>query len=160
MADATGYVVNATATNGHAVSCSSATATCTLTDLLCSETYTATISARGSQCDSPPSSSTNITTRECASLHVWKMNFLPFHCERPTSMPCSLFSPLSPSDHIEAIHMWLQHGSAQVDRSCGTPQLPGSGYRRRVSGQLPDYEYQLCVPKSSLWLEFRCNSPG
>ncbi|XP_067460816.1 mucin-4-like [Thunnus thynnus] len=32
------------------------------TDLLCGETYTATITARGSQCDSAPGSSTNITT--------------------------------------------------------------------------------------------------
>lgn len=115
MADATGYVVNATATSGHAVSCSSATATCTLTDLLCSETYTATISAKGSQCDSPPSSSTNISTCECVSLRVWRKNFLLFHCEKPTSMSCFLFSPLSPSYHIKTIYMWLQHGSAQVD---------------------------------------------
>uniref|UniRef100_A0A3Q4BAF0 Fibronectin type-III domain-containing protein n=1 Tax=Mola mola TaxID=94237 RepID=A0A3Q4BAF0_MOLML len=80
MADATGYVVNATATNGHAVLCSSATATCTLTDLLCSETYTATITARGGQCDSAPSSSTSIITCECArertylpSRSIWTM---------------------------------------------------------------------------------------
>ncbi|XP_033507400.2 uncharacterized protein LOC117272533 [Epinephelus lanceolatus] len=66
MADATGYVVNATATNGQTVSCSSASAMCTLTDLLCSETYTTTIIARGHQCDSAPGPSTNITTAPCS----------------------------------------------------------------------------------------------
>lgn len=64
MAYATGYVVNATATNGHTVSCSSATTKCNLTDLLCSETYTTTIIARGSQCDSAPGYGANITTGE------------------------------------------------------------------------------------------------
>ena len=62
MADATGYIVNATSASGHKVSYSSASANCTLTDLLCSETYTATIVAQGSQCDSSPGPSTNITT--------------------------------------------------------------------------------------------------
>lgn len=62
---ATGYVVNATAANGHRVWCSATGATCTLTDLLCSETYTTTIVARGSRCDGVPGSSTNITTGEC-----------------------------------------------------------------------------------------------
>ncbi|XP_008280490.1 mucin-19 [Stegastes partitus] len=62
MADATGYTVNATAANGHKVSCSSANASCTLTDLLCSETYVTTVTARGNQCDSLPGASTNITT--------------------------------------------------------------------------------------------------
>ncbi|XP_018532382.1 mucin-4 isoform X2 [Lates calcarifer] len=66
MADAVGYIVNATATSGHKVSCSSATATCTLTDLLCSETYTATVTARGSQCDSAPGPNTSITTVPCS----------------------------------------------------------------------------------------------
>ncbi|KAI3375007.1 hypothetical protein L3Q82_021535, partial [Scortum barcoo] len=65
MANAIGYIVNATATNGHRAWCSSATATCTLTDLLCSETYMTTVTARGSQCDSAPGSTTNITTAPC-----------------------------------------------------------------------------------------------
>ncbi|XP_056277189.1 fibronectin-like [Pseudoliparis swirei] len=66
MACATAYTVNATATNGHTASCSSATASCTLTDLLCSETYTTTIIARGSRCDSAPGSGANITTAPCS----------------------------------------------------------------------------------------------
>lgn len=86
MADATGYVVNATATSGHTVSCSSATATCILTDLLCSETYVTTITAQGSQCDSAPSPSTNITTCECehecektlGSLGICLKKILPY----------------------------------------------------------------------------------
>ncbi|KAM3604918.1 uncharacterized protein V6R79_017981 [Siganus canaliculatus] len=65
VADATGYVVNATATSGHTVSCSSASATCVLADLLCSETYATTVTAQGNQCNSAPSSSTNITTSPC-----------------------------------------------------------------------------------------------
>jgi len=65
MADATGYVVNASAANGHSVSCSSITASCSLADLRCGETYVATVTARGSQCDSAPGPSTNITTGGC-----------------------------------------------------------------------------------------------
>ncbi|XP_039458353.1 fibronectin type III domain-containing protein 7-like [Oreochromis aureus] len=62
VADATGYTVDATTSNGHKVSCSSATASCTLTDLQCSETYTATVTAHSNECDSAPGTSTSITT--------------------------------------------------------------------------------------------------
>ncbi|XP_071392950.1 fibronectin-like [Centroberyx affinis] len=65
VADATGYTATATDATGHMVSCSSATTTCELTGLVCSETYTAAVVARGSQCDSAPGSSINITTSEC-----------------------------------------------------------------------------------------------
>lgn len=68
MAKATGYIVNATSTHGHTVSCTSPTATCTLNDLMCSETYAATVTAQGSQCDSAPGPSTNITTCECLQV--------------------------------------------------------------------------------------------
>lgn len=64
MAHATGYTVKATAADGTSISCSSPTASCTLTDLLCSETYLTTVTAHGNQCDSAPGSSTNITTGE------------------------------------------------------------------------------------------------
>lgn len=89
MADATGYVVNATAANRHTASCSSTIAACTLTDLLCSETYTATITAQGSQCDSPPGSSTIITTGEFVQRcdrtlsACVKKNFLLFPSGKP-----------------------------------------------------------------------------
>ncbi|XP_041848242.1 uncharacterized protein LOC121644412 [Melanotaenia boesemani] len=66
MACATGYVVNATAANGHSVSCSTVTPSCTLTNLLCSKNYVATITARGNQCDSTPGPVTNITTAPCS----------------------------------------------------------------------------------------------
>ncbi|XP_074544742.1 uncharacterized protein LOC141804293 [Halichoeres trimaculatus] len=66
MADAINYVVNATSTSGQKVHCSSATANCTLMDLICSETYTTTITAQGSQCDSAPGPSINITTAPCS----------------------------------------------------------------------------------------------
>lgn len=71
MVDATGYIVNATSVNGHRVSCSTATASCTLTDLMCSETYIATITAKGSYCDSAPSPSTNITTCKSTNSSVF-----------------------------------------------------------------------------------------
>lgn len=71
VADATGYIVNATATSAHTVSCSASTAMCTLTDLLCGETYTATVTAQGSQCDSAPGPSIYITTGECAWVPVF-----------------------------------------------------------------------------------------
>lgn len=76
MADATGYVVNAMAANGHSVSCSPAAASCTLTDLQCSETYTATITALGSECDSAPSSATVISAGECVTGTMWRVLFL------------------------------------------------------------------------------------
>ncbi|XP_061652447.1 uncharacterized protein LOC133488520 [Phyllopteryx taeniolatus] len=72
VADATGYMVNATAASGHSVSCSTATATCALTDLQCGETYTATVVAQGSQCDSPPGPSANITTDPCPPVLISK----------------------------------------------------------------------------------------
>uniref|UniRef100_A0A3Q3F0T0 Fibronectin type-III domain-containing protein n=1 Tax=Kryptolebias marmoratus TaxID=37003 RepID=A0A3Q3F0T0_KRYMA len=58
MAHAKGYSAEATAADGTKVSCSSLTASCTLTDLLCSETYVATVKAQGNQCDSAPGSNT------------------------------------------------------------------------------------------------------
>lgn len=64
VANAIDYTVTAT-TSLNQTSCSSAFAECNLVDLLCSETYIATVIAQGSQCSSAPSSSINITTGEC-----------------------------------------------------------------------------------------------
>lgn len=64
VADAIGYTVNASAAHGHAASCTSATAACRLADLQCGETYSATVTARGAQCDSAPGPSVDITTGE------------------------------------------------------------------------------------------------
>lgn len=64
MAHATGYTVKATAADGTSIFCSSPRASCTLTDLLCSETYLTTVTAHGHQCDSAPGPSTSITTGE------------------------------------------------------------------------------------------------
>uniref|UniRef100_A0A3P9JID3 Fibronectin type-III domain-containing protein n=1 Tax=Oryzias latipes TaxID=8090 RepID=A0A3P9JID3_ORYLA len=65
VSDATGYIVKAKSTKGHQVSCSTTTTTsCTFTNLSCSETYMATVTAQGQQCDSAPGPSTNITTSE------------------------------------------------------------------------------------------------
>lgn len=99
--DATGYTVNATSINGHQVSCSSATAGCTLTDLMCSETYAATITAKGDYCDSAPSPRTNITTCECTnssvssacnlSLFIWSIAVcVLFPLQRPALHPSLL----------------------------------------------------------------------
>lgn len=63
-AHATGYSVQATAADGTNSSCSSITNSCTLTNLVCSKTYMATVTAKGNQCDSTPGSSINITTGE------------------------------------------------------------------------------------------------
>uniref|UniRef100_A0A3Q2XK19 Fibronectin type-III domain-containing protein n=1 Tax=Hippocampus comes TaxID=109280 RepID=A0A3Q2XK19_HIPCM len=70
--DATGYIINARATSGHLVSCNSAIPTCALTDLECGATYTATIVAQGSQCDSPPGPPANITTAPCPPAVISK----------------------------------------------------------------------------------------
>ncbi|CAJ1072098.1 unnamed protein product%2C partial [Xyrichtys novacula] len=72
MADATGYTVSATSTSGHTVWCNSATANCTLMGLTCSETYTTTITAKGSECDSAPGPSINITTAPCPPTIISK----------------------------------------------------------------------------------------
>uniref|UniRef100_A0A3B3CRU6 Fibronectin type-III domain-containing protein n=1 Tax=Oryzias melastigma TaxID=30732 RepID=A0A3B3CRU6_ORYME len=47
MSEATGYTVKAKSTKGHLVSCNSTTPSCTLTNLTCSETYVATVTAHG-----------------------------------------------------------------------------------------------------------------
>lgn len=92
VADATGYTVDSTASNGHKLSCSSATASCTLTDLQCSETYTATVTAHGNECDSAPGTSTSITTGEHASngTYMWSC-FIPLlnQCTALSPAPCS-----------------------------------------------------------------------
>ncbi|XP_054888996.1 serine-rich adhesin for platelets-like [Poeciliopsis prolifica] len=66
VAGATSFTANATAGNGHSVSCSSDAASCSLSDLLCGLTYTASVTARGKQCDSPPGPSATITTAPCS----------------------------------------------------------------------------------------------
>ncbi|XP_036072425.1 uncharacterized protein LOC112147737 [Oryzias melastigma] len=70
MSEATGYTVKAKSTKGHLVSCNSTTPSCTLTNLTCSETYVATVTAHGYKCDSPPGPSTNITTTPCPPTNV------------------------------------------------------------------------------------------
>ncbi|XP_054602382.2 serine-rich adhesin for platelets [Nothobranchius furzeri] len=66
VVNAKGYTVNATDADGRSVSCSSPSGSCTLTDLLCSETYEVKVTAQGSQCDSAPGPSANIITAPCA----------------------------------------------------------------------------------------------
>lgn len=114
MVDATGYTVNATSTSGHKASCSSATAACTLTGLMCSETYTATITAKGSYCDSAPSPGTNITTRKCAGSSVSSAS-TALHLVNCHLLLCPLSSALSSINHIETIHVRQQLSGGQVD---------------------------------------------
>ena len=63
---ATGYLVNATTTGRLLDSCSSASSSseCTLSNLQCSENYTVTVIALGTECDSDPSSSITISSGE------------------------------------------------------------------------------------------------
>ncbi|KAF7661786.1 hypothetical protein LDENG_00254330 [Lucifuga dentata] len=92
VVNATGYIANATSVSGHTVSCNSSVATCTLTGLLCSETYTATVVAQGSQCHSAPSPSINFTTIPCApenvsaSLVCWSHSVLVTWEGSPTAL--------------------------------------------------------------------------
>lgn len=141
MVDATGYIVNATSTKGHRVSCSSANATCMLTDLLCSETYTATITAKGSHCDSAPSPSTNITTRECVdgskrtacslhalstcySLHLVNLNI---HILFFPSVPCppTITSKQYTCSNNSAVLRWTD----PVGRLSFLAHVAGEGYQ-------------------------------
>lgn len=120
MADATGYVVNATATNGHTVSCTSAAATCTLTDLLCSETYMTTITAQGSQCDSAPSSSTNITTTPCSPAITSKQ----YTCESNTAV-FSWTEPLGRLGFLAQVAgVGYQDSCQTTNTSCAFQNLP------------------------------------
>ncbi|KAM7379234.1 hypothetical protein PAMP_004799 [Pampus punctatissimus] len=118
--DATGYIVNATATRGHTVSCSVSSATCTLTDLLCGETYKATVTARGNQCDSAPGSSTSITTAPCSPAIISKQ----YICGTNTAV-ISWTDPLGQLDFLAQVA-----GEGYVDRcqttntSCAFHSLP------------------------------------
>ncbi|KAK5888908.1 hypothetical protein CesoFtcFv8_014958 [Champsocephalus esox] len=120
MADVTSYIVNATAPNGHTVSCSSATATCTLTDLLCSQTYMTTVIARGSQCDSAPGSSTNITTAPCSPRIVSKQ----YTCGSNTAE----FSWTDPVGHLSFLAQVAggghQDSCQTTNTSCSFHNLP------------------------------------
>ena len=120
MADATGYVVNATATNGHTVSCTSASATCNLTDLLCSETYMTTITARGRECDSAPSSSTNITTTPCSPTIMSKQ----YTCETNTAV-FSWTEPLGRLGFLAQVAgVGYQDSCQTTNTSCAFQNLP------------------------------------
>uniref|UniRef100_A0A8C4IPM8 Fibronectin type-III domain-containing protein n=1 Tax=Dicentrarchus labrax TaxID=13489 RepID=A0A8C4IPM8_DICLA len=132
MADATGYIVNATATNGHTVSCSSAAATCILTDLLCSETYMTTVTAQGSQCDSAPSSSTNITTSPCAPANISKQ----YVCGTSTAV-FSWTDPLGRLSFLAQVAGEGYQDSCQTtNTSCAFQSLPcGLGLNVTVEAQ-------------------------
>lgn len=56
------YVVRAVGTNGHVSECSSPYNRCDLTDLLCGEQYTATVTGEDIRCKSKPSDSVKIKT--------------------------------------------------------------------------------------------------
>lgn len=132
MVDATSYTVNATTINGHEVSCSSATAACTLTDLMCSETYTATITAKGSYCDSAPSPSTNITTCECTNSSVSStcstLHLVNRHLYFvPSSVPCppSITSKQYMCGNNSAVVRWTD----PVGRLGFVAHVAGAGYQ-------------------------------
>ncbi|XP_072296578.1 uncharacterized protein [Eucyclogobius newberryi] len=62
---ATGYVVTAGTASGDSVSCTSVTSECTLTELKCSQSYTATVVALGNECNSEPGTDFTISTAPC-----------------------------------------------------------------------------------------------
>ncbi|XP_049603206.1 pneumococcal serine-rich repeat protein [Syngnathus scovelli] len=120
MADATGYILYATAIGGHSVSCSSVTPSCELTDLVCGETYTATIVAQGSQCDSPPGQSTDITTVPCPPAVVSKQ----YMCDNNTVMLSWSNTVGSLSYQAEIVGYGYMDSCNTTNTSCVVHELP------------------------------------
>ncbi|KAM9719839.1 uncharacterized protein fndc7rs1 [Menidia menidia] len=109
VTDATGYMVNATASGGQAVSCSSVTASCSLRDLQCGQTYVATVTAQGSECDSAPGPSTNITTAPCPPAVITKQ----YTCSASTAL-------VSWSDHAGGLSFTATLAGSGYEHSCHT----------------------------------------
>ncbi|XP_047445276.1 mucin-4-like [Mugil cephalus] len=120
MVDATGYIVNATAANGHSASCNSATASCTLTDLLCSETYMARVTARGDHCDSAPGTIANITTVPCSPDIISKR----YTCSTNTAVLRWTEPVGSLGFHAQVAGQGFQDGCHTTNTSCEFQDLP------------------------------------
>ncbi|XP_057713501.1 fibronectin type III domain-containing protein 7-like [Corythoichthys intestinalis] len=120
MADATGYTVDATSTSGHSVFCSSVNSSCELMDLECGKTYTATIVAMGSQCDSPPGPSTDITTAPCPPVLVSKQ----YMCDNNTAVISWSDASGGLSFHAELAGDGYQDSCRTTNTSCVIHNLP------------------------------------
>ncbi|XP_028832830.1 uncharacterized protein fndc7rs1 isoform X2 [Denticeps clupeoides] len=87
--NAVGYLINATSSGGHRVSCSSSTNSCVLTGLQCSQIYSVFATALGSQCSSSPGNSMNVTTAPCTPVGVGGV----VNCSSNTAVLSWLISP-------------------------------------------------------------------
>uniref|UniRef100_A0AAY4AQB8 Fibronectin type-III domain-containing protein n=1 Tax=Denticeps clupeoides TaxID=299321 RepID=A0AAY4AQB8_9TELE len=87
--NAVGYLINATSSGGHRVSCSSSTNSCVLTGLQCSQIYSVFATALGSQCSSSPGNSMNVTTAPCTPVGVGGV----VNCSSNTAVLSWLTSP-------------------------------------------------------------------
>ncbi|MEQ2170475.1 hypothetical protein GOODEAATRI_000588, partial [Goodea atripinnis] len=67
------YTVRAVSTNGHESECRSPDNQCDLTDLMCGEQYTATVTAEDMECKSHPSDSVTIKTVPCKPRNIKAM---------------------------------------------------------------------------------------
>ncbi|XP_023191873.1 uncharacterized protein LOC111608990 [Xiphophorus maculatus] len=132
VARSTGFTVNATAGNGHSVSCSSDAASCSLSDLLCGQTYTASVTARGNQCDSPPGPSATIITAPCSPAVTSKQ----YDCGTSTAViswsntagSSSFLAQVAGDGHRDSCHT--------TNTSCTFRNLPcGSDFNVTVQAQ-------------------------
>ncbi|XP_041125693.1 uncharacterized protein LOC121326478 isoform X3 [Polyodon spathula] len=67
---AVSYTLTARGANGHQVSCSATSTTCSLNGMQCGQTYTAYATAQGGQCESAMSAGYNIVAVPCAPTNV------------------------------------------------------------------------------------------
>ncbi|XP_015242186.1 PREDICTED: uncharacterized protein LOC107092315 [Cyprinodon variegatus] len=109
VAGATDFIVNATAGNGHSVSCSSDTASCSLTDLMCGQIYSASVTARGNKCDSLPGPITNVTTVPCPPVVTSKQ----YDCSTSTAT-------IGWSDTVGRFSFFVQVAGDGHEDSCRT----------------------------------------
>ncbi|XP_028988094.1 mucin-4-like [Betta splendens] len=134
VANAVNYTVTATTATRQQISCSSATATCDLADLVCSETYTAAVVAQGSQCQSAPSSSINITTVPCSPSFVTAQ----YSCDANAAA-------LTWTDSVGGVSFWVQVDGGgyrntyqTTNTSCVFGNLPcGLNFKATVQVQGP-----------------------
>ncbi|XP_032422074.1 uncharacterized protein LOC116722071 [Xiphophorus hellerii] len=132
VARSTGFTVNATAGNGHSVSCSSNAASCSLSDLLCGQTYKASVTAKGNQCDSPPGPSATIITAPCSPAVTSKQ----YDCGASTAViswsntagSSSFLAQVAGDGHRDSCHT--------TNTSCTFRNLPcGSDFNVTVQAQ-------------------------
>uniref|UniRef100_A0A8C5HBY8 Uncharacterized LOC114458429 n=2 Tax=Gouania willdenowi TaxID=441366 RepID=A0A8C5HBY8_GOUWI len=120
VAEATGYLVSATAESGHSVSCSSDGHTCVLEDLLCSDTYNASVTALGRECDSSPGPAFTFSTAPCAP----SITFHHYDCDS-NSVQLRWAEPDGHVDFLAVLYGDGYHDNCRTGgTNCSFPNVP------------------------------------